>query len=531
VNTNQLTFFGGIGALVVLGILLMFILLPQEEPPLPDEPIQPVGELIEEPQDETQPQDMARFRNDRLSLNDNMTITLVRFIPFSSTTNGGGNAGGGSGGGGGGSGGGGGGSGGGGGGSNHAPVAVNDTTTTLEDAVVIIIVLANDSDPDGNSLLISSFTQTRNGSVTDNHNGTLAYTPEENYNGQDSFTYKVSDSSLESNNATVTISITPVNDVPVADAGPDQTVNESICGESGKRESNIDEDCENDGEDCESEHDDYTLEGKHDDEECFEPTIVHLSGSGSDPDRDPLTFRWVQTKGPSVKLSDANSTTPSFIAPRVDKNITLEFQLAVSDGVVGNATDLVEIKVLNTDGEDDYECNGEGHDKDRHRHREIHRHKQMDEDKHKHGDIHKHKEMGGDHDKCKGGDPDDDRGKHNGKHKHKDNGHDQHKDDKGADDNDKPKHNDNSDDKDTEKDSSDNKNKHQDKDKGGNDKEHKDGGISNKDESDSRRGQDDKEHQDKQEEKQKEKHSGGSSNDDSDSDHKKNKGNDKEKRP
>ncbi|NEU06692.1 hypothetical protein GZH53_00050, partial [Flavihumibacter sp. R14] len=40
--------------------------------------------------------------------------------------------------------------------------------------------------------------------------------PNANFNGTDSFTYKVSDGTLESNIATVTLTVTPVNDAPVA---------------------------------------------------------------------------------------------------------------------------------------------------------------------------------------------------------------------------------------------------------------------------------------------------------------------------
>ncbi|HPS32992.1 MAG TPA: cadherin-like domain-containing protein, partial [Anaerolineaceae bacterium] len=45
---------------------------------------------------------------------------------------------------------------------------------------------------------------------------TVTYTPDENYNGPDSFTYKVNDGELDSGEATVTITVTPANDAPVA---------------------------------------------------------------------------------------------------------------------------------------------------------------------------------------------------------------------------------------------------------------------------------------------------------------------------
>src|SRR5207244_1593132 len=56
------------------------------------------------------------------------------------------------------------------------------------------------------------------GPVMLNANGSLTYTPAANYNGPDSFTYKANDGTLNSNVATVTITVTPVNDPPVANA-------------------------------------------------------------------------------------------------------------------------------------------------------------------------------------------------------------------------------------------------------------------------------------------------------------------------
>src|SRR5206468_9539876 len=53
------------------------------------------------------------------------------------------------------------------------------------------------------------------GSVTLNANGSLSYTPSANFNGSDSFTYKANDGALDSNVATVSITVNAVNDAPV----------------------------------------------------------------------------------------------------------------------------------------------------------------------------------------------------------------------------------------------------------------------------------------------------------------------------
>src|SRR5207249_9013341 len=102
---------------------------------------------------------------------------------------------------------------------NDAPVAVNDSYSTNEDTVLTIAapgVMANDVDVDGDSLTAILVTSPTHGTLTLNTNGSLSYTPFANYNGPDSFTYKARDGVLDSNVATVTITVNPVNDAPVA---------------------------------------------------------------------------------------------------------------------------------------------------------------------------------------------------------------------------------------------------------------------------------------------------------------------------
>lgn len=102
---------------------------------------------------------------------------------------------------------------------NHPPVAQNDSATTKEDtAVVTPNVLANDSDPDGDPLTVSAFTQAAHGTVLYNNNGTFTYTPALLYSGTDSFTYTISDGQGGTAVATVNLTITHVNHAPTANA-------------------------------------------------------------------------------------------------------------------------------------------------------------------------------------------------------------------------------------------------------------------------------------------------------------------------
>ncbi|HEX4961739.1 MAG TPA: IPTL-CTERM sorting domain-containing protein [Thermoanaerobaculia bacterium] len=103
-----------------------------------------------------------------------------------------------------------------------APIAVPDTATVSEDTALTVAapgVLANDSDPDGPPPLTAALVTGPSHalSFTLNADGSFTYTPAANYNGPDSFTYQAKDGlNVLSNTATVSISVTPVDDPPVA---------------------------------------------------------------------------------------------------------------------------------------------------------------------------------------------------------------------------------------------------------------------------------------------------------------------------
>ena len=99
---------------------------------------------------------------------------------------------------------------------NPAPTAVNDTATTAEDMPVTIAVLANDTDPDGDPLTVTSATSP-DGSVAINPDGTITFTPNPNFNGPTTITYAISDGNGGTSTATVSVNVTPVNDAPVVD--------------------------------------------------------------------------------------------------------------------------------------------------------------------------------------------------------------------------------------------------------------------------------------------------------------------------
>ena len=107
---------------------------------------------------------------------------------------------------------------------NEPPVVTNDEATTVEDMPVEIEVLLNDSDPeqDRSELLLTVVTSPLKGRVTVNEpanageNRTITYKPNDDYNGSDTFTYRVRDTGNPSlsSTATVSLQVDAVNDAP-----------------------------------------------------------------------------------------------------------------------------------------------------------------------------------------------------------------------------------------------------------------------------------------------------------------------------
>jgi hypothetical protein len=186
---------------------------------------------------------------------------------------------------------------------NHPPVANVDAETTAEDTPLTIspaTLLANDTDRDGNTINFHSVQSAIGGSV--NFDGTnIVFSPAANYNGQASFWYTIDDGYLSSSTI-VSITVTPVNDPPVANAGADQAARTN--------------------------------------------NIVSLNGSGSsDIDGNTLTYRWAFSSVPAhskAAFDSSTSVAPNF---KADKAGTYVINLIVNDGTVDSVADSVTITV------------------------------------------------------------------------------------------------------------------------------------------------------------------------------------------
>ncbi len=111
---------------------------------------------------------------------------------------------------------------------NDPPAAADDHATTDEDAPVAIPILTNDTDPDGSGDLdrtsVAVTSGATSGSVAiDPATGVATYTPDQDWNGDDTFTYQVCDTAAVCATAVAHVTVDPVNDPPSAHANSQVT--------------------------------------------------------------------------------------------------------------------------------------------------------------------------------------------------------------------------------------------------------------------------------------------------------------------
>jgi len=101
---------------------------------------------------------------------------------------------------------------------DDAPIAVGDAASVAEDASAVIDVAANDGDVDGDALTVVAVTAPAHGSATIVDAHQVQYTPAADFHGADAFSYTIEDASGAQGTATVLITVTSVNDAPIANA-------------------------------------------------------------------------------------------------------------------------------------------------------------------------------------------------------------------------------------------------------------------------------------------------------------------------
>ena len=191
--------------------------------------------------------------------------------------------------------------------SNVAPVAVDDTLTVSEDATLTSKdVIANDTDADANTLSLTAATTAGTGTVAINADGlSIDYTPAANFNGTELITYTVSDGERTDTAGTLTVTVTPVNDSPVATAQSVTTI---------------------------------------------EDISIEITLSGSDIDGDTLTYEIVTNPiNGSVTVAD----NKAIYIPSSGYFGEDTFTYKINDGTVDSSTETVTISVTSNDFDED----------------------------------------------------------------------------------------------------------------------------------------------------------------------------------
>lgn len=111
---------------------------------------------------------------------------------------------------------------------NGAPVAADDSAGTPGGTAATVTVLTNDSDPNDDTLTVTSATDPTHGSAVVNADGSITYTPDAGWAGPDTFDYTLSDGSL-TDSATVTVTVANQDPVAVDDTGS-TPVNTALVG-------------------------------------------------------------------------------------------------------------------------------------------------------------------------------------------------------------------------------------------------------------------------------------------------------------
>jgi VCBS repeat-containing protein len=183
---------------------------------------------------------------------------------------------------------------------NDPPVAAADTAAATEDTAVDVAVLVNDTDPNGDTLSVTNATDAPHGTTSVNANGTVHYVPDANYNGGDGFSYSISDGHGGTASATVAVTVSAVNDNPVA-------VNDTAS----------------------------TSEDT--------PIDVNVLGNDTDVDGDALTLTGVSGAVKGTATLNVNGTV--HFVPTANANGTGAFQYSISDGHGGTAGASAQVTI------------------------------------------------------------------------------------------------------------------------------------------------------------------------------------------
>lgn len=189
---------------------------------------------------------------------------------------------------------------------NDGPTAVDDSASTDEDTAVTINVIGNDTDPDGDTLeVVGATVPADQGTVVNNGDGTLTFTPAENYNGPAEITYTITDGNGGTDEGIVNVTVNPVNDDPVA-VDDIETTDEDVA------------------------------------------VVVDLLGNDTDVDGDTLELASVSVDPAFGTVEDNGDGTVTFTpAPDYNGPVTIDYTVSDGNGGTDEGQAIVSVGAVN----------------------------------------------------------------------------------------------------------------------------------------------------------------------------------------
>ena len=235
--------------------------------------------------------------------------------------------------------------------SNESPLAKDDMIATGTNEAVVATILDNDMDPDGDNLKILSVESPTNEGgrvIISNSGDSITYYPPKDFAGRDSYSYRITDEDGMTDGARVVITVK-------------NTAQQSQADKAPLKQNNITQ------EDTDTQlpltHPPSTKSTTSADQNAKpkadagrnkivrEGSLVTLDGSRShDSNSKRVSYIWKQLSGPPVNLEHSDAAKTSFLAPTVEHDTSLEFQLTVTDDIGISNSDVISVSILDIPG-------------------------------------------------------------------------------------------------------------------------------------------------------------------------------------